>query len=128
MKWLMRSDNAIDWVLLACVAPLLIFGLVTMSSFTSESYYFYRQVTWVLLSISLLLSFSLIDWRFLRRSEILVSIYSFIIVVLLLLFVVGTISKGAQSWFSFGGMSLQPADFMKLSLVLMLAKYFSKRH
>lgn len=128
MKWLTRNDSCIDWVLLASVAPLLIFGLVTMSSFTSESYYFSRQVAWVLLSISLFLAFSLIDWRFLRRSGVLVGIYLFLVAILLLLFVIGTVSKGAQSWLAFGGMSLQPADFMKLALVLMLAKYFSKRH
>jgi rod shape determining protein RodA len=99
-----------------------------MSSFTSESYFFYRQVTWILLSLAIFFGFSLVDWRFLRRSGILVGGYLFLVGLLLLLFVIGTVTKGAQSWLSLGGFSLQPADFMKLVLVLMLAKYFSKRH
>ncbi len=37
-------------------------------------------------------------------------------------------SHGAQSWFNFGGFSFQPVDVMKLVLVLILAKYFSRRH
>jgi rod shape determining protein RodA len=38
------------------------------------------------------------------------------------------VSKGAQSWFDFGTISFQPADFIKLIIVILLAKYFSKRH
>lgn len=128
MRWLLRQNSRIDWVLFFSLLPLLIFGLVTMSSFTSESYFFYRQVTWILLSLAIFFGFSLVDWRFLRRSGILVGGYLFLVGLLLLLFVIGTVTKGAQSWLSLGGFSLQPADFMKLVLVLMLAKYFSKRH
>jgi rod shape determining protein RodA len=40
----------------------------------------------------------------------------------------GSVSHGAQSWFDFGGFSFQPADMMKLVLVIILAKYFSRRH
>ena len=128
MRWFLRQDSQIDWVLFFSLLPLPIFGLVTMNSFTSESYFFYRQVTWVLLSLAIFFGFSLIDWRFLRRSGTLVGIYLSLVSLLLLLFVMGTVTKGAQSWLLLGGFSLQPADFMKLALVLMLAKYFSKRH
>ena len=36
--------------------------------------------------------------------------------------------KGAQSWFDLGFASFQPSDVAKLALILVLAKYFSKRH
>jgi rod shape determining protein RodA len=45
-----------------------------------------------------------------------------------LLFFLGKISNGAQSWFSFGAFSFQPSDMIKLVVILMLAKYFSRRH
>jgi rod shape determining protein RodA len=45
-----------------------------------------------------------------------------------LLFILGHISHGAKSWFSFGYFSFEPADMMDLILVLILAKYFSRRH
>jgi rod shape determining protein RodA len=44
------------------------------------------------------------------------------------LFVVGKVAGGAQSWFDFGGISFQPADFIKLIIIILLSKYFSKRH
>jgi rod shape determining protein RodA len=47
---------------------------------------------------------------------------------LLFLFILGQVSNGAQSWFNFGGIFLQPVDMMKLVLILVLAKYFSRRH
>jgi len=36
--------------------------------------------------------------------------------------------KGARSWLSFGAFSLQPSDPVKILVVLILAKYFSRRH
>lgn len=40
----------------------------------------------------------------------------------------GKVAKGAQSWFSVGGVSFQPVDLVKLVLIALLAKYFSRRH
>src|SRR4030065_650058 len=48
--------------------------------------------------------------------------------MLLILFGWGHVAKGAQSWFKVGSFAFQPADAMKLLLVLILAKYFSRRH
>jgi len=44
------------------------------------------------------------------------------------LFLVGHTSGGAESWFQIAGVSFQPADFIKLIIIILLAKYFSKRH
>ncbi len=118
----------VDWILFLATLPLLWFGLITMNSFTADQYYFDRQLVWASLAIILFFGLSFVDWRFLRRSGVLVSFYGLLILLLSLLFVFGHISKGAQSWLSFGGFGLQPADFMKLALIGMLAKYFSKRH
>lgn len=126
-KWLGKFEH-IDWWLFGATLPLLGAGLVTMHSFTESSYYFERQLLWIFVAVVLFFVASLIDWRFLRRSGVIVSIFSFLIVLLFGLSVFGRIVKGAQSWFSFGGVSLQPADFMKLALIFILAKYFSRRH
>src|SRR3989344_2211908 len=98
MWFLHRLVRQVDWVLLLSAFALSAGGLVTMDSFVSPNYFFERQLIW--LGIALLAA--------------------------LLLF--GQTIKGAKGWFSFGLFSLQPADFMKLSLILILAKYFSRRH
>jgi len=59
---------------------------------------------------------------------VLVFLFLFSSFILLVLIILGHISNGAKSWFSFGLFSFQPVDLMKLVLVLVLAKYFSRRH
>lgn len=118
----------IDWILLLSTVPIVVAGLLTMNSFTSESYFFDRQLSWFLFSLAVFFIGSLIDWRFLRRSGVVVSIYLAIVFLLVSLFVVGQIYQGAQSWLSIAGFSLQPVDLMKIALVAVLAKYFSRRH
>ena len=37
---------------------------------------------------------------------------------------IGHTAKGAESWFVLGPLRVQPAEFMKIGVVLMLAKFF----
>lgn len=99
-----------------------------MNSFTSQSYFFNRQVIWIAVSLAGLVLASTIDWRFLRQSEVVAVLFVISVIGLALLVVAGVVVKGAQSWFSLGFFSFQPVDFMKLVLILVLAKYFSRRH
>jgi rod shape determining protein RodA len=108
--------------------PVLGAGLVTMKSFTGETSFFSHQLMWIGISFLFLFSFSFIDFRFLKRTDVLVTIFLIFSGLLLMLFFFGHTAKGAQSWFSFGGFSFQPSDMMKLVVILMLAKYFSRRH
>lgn len=118
----------IDWLLFCFILPVLGAGLITMKSFTEETPYFSHQLIWILLSFIVMFIFSYFDFRFLKRTDVLVSIFLIFSFLLTLLFIAGHTAKGAQSWFSFGGFSFQPSDMMKLVVILMLAKYFSRRH
>ncbi len=118
----------IDWLLFLFILPVLGAGLVTMKSFTGETSYFSHQLVWIGISFIIFFLFSYIDFRFLKRTDVLVMLFAFFSGLLLLLFVTGHISRGAQSWFSFGGFSFQPSEMMKLVVILLLAKYFSRRH
>lgn len=121
--------SPIDWVLFLALVPLVGAGLLTMDSFVgADNYFFSRQIIWVVASVSIFFLFSTIDWRFLRRSNVLMILFSFSLALLLLLFIAGYIAKGAQSWFRFGSFSFQPSDLVKIFVILILAKYFSRRH
>ncbi len=71
---------------------------------------------------------ALVDWRFLKRTDIVTILFICANVLLVLLFFTGYTAKGAQSWFRIGAFSFQPSDFVKIFLILILAKYFSRRH
>jgi len=118
----------IDWILLLTTLPLLGAGLITMSSFTGADNYFTKQLIWIGISLLVFFILSITDLRFLKKTEIITLGFAITCGVLLLLFVVGTASKGAQSWFRLGFFSIQPSDPAKLMLILLLSKYFSRRH
>jgi len=120
--------NKIDWALIAFVLPILGAGLLTMNSFSGDSSYFTRQIYWIIFSLIIFVVFSFIDFSFLKKTNILVFLFLAFSGLLAILFFLGQISHGAQSWFDLGGFSFQPSDVMKLVLILVLSKYFSRRH
>jgi rod shape determining protein RodA len=122
------GGRGFDWILFFATIPLLAAGLVTMNSFTGVGAYFGKQVVVVLLALGVCVGLSFVDFRFLRRTQVLTAIYLSIVGALCALFIVGSVVKGAQSWIHFGLFSFQPSDPAKLALILVLAKYFSRRH
>ena len=123
-----KSFLALDWVLVSAIVPILGAGLVTMNSFVGQSFLFDKQVLWIGISFICFFVFSFFDWRFLRRTDILVGLFVMSAIFLILLFLIAPSTKGAQSWFKFGDVSFEPADLIKLILIAILAKYFSRRH
>ncbi|HTE49002.1 MAG TPA: rod shape-determining protein RodA [Candidatus Paceibacterota bacterium] len=124
-------SREIDWLLVFFILPIIVAGLVTMKSFTpleDAGDFFSKQVIWILVGFTIFFIFSFVDFRFLKRTDVLVFIFILNSVILLSLFILGYVSHGSKSWFDFGFFSFQPVDMMKLVLVLILAKYFSRRH
>lgn len=117
-----------DWILVGTAILISLAGLVTMNSFVGESHYASRQVIWLCLALIGFFACSMVDFRFLRRTGVIIAFFVVISAVLLLLFVIGHVSHGAQSWFNFGLFSFQPSDPAKVILILLLSKYFSRRH
>lgn len=118
----------IDWVMLASAVVLVFFGLITMNSFVGENSFFEKQLIWLGVSVAVFFGTSFVDWSFLKRTQVLVTIFAVLVAVLIFLLVAVRAVKGAQSWFDLGFFSFQPTDFAKLTLILILAKYFSRRH
>ena len=117
-----------DWLTLGCAVLLSLLGLLTMNSFQSGDPFFTRQAVWLFISVAVYFVASKVDWRLLRRSGVAAGIYAVLIVPLLFLLMLGTAVKGAKSWLSFGSLGIQPVELAKLALIIVLSKYFSRRH
>jgi len=117
-----------DWLIFFGILPLIAAGLITMYSFGETNILFLRQVVWLGIAFLLFVVVSLADLRFLRETRFVMTLYTITCVILLLLFLAGSTFKGATSWFDFGFFAFQPSDPAKLVLILVLAKYFSRRH
>ena len=121
----LRIHDVTLFVAMVCV---LVAGLLTMSSFEGHDSYFWKQGLWMIITLSAFLFVSRFEYRFLKQTRTVLFLYISVLAVLILLFLMGHVSKGAQSWFQFAGVAFQPADLMKLALIIVLAKYFSRRH
>ncbi|MEY2665744.1 MAG: rod shape-determining protein RodA, rod shape determining protein RodA [Candidatus Parcubacteria bacterium] len=128
MNQLRALFSGFDFVLFLPVLGLSFLGLVTMYSHVGENDFFNKQIIWILAATIALLFAMIPDYRFLRSGNTIFYIFLITVALLALVLVVGEITLGAQSRFDFGFFSLQPADPAKLVLILVLAKYFAKRH
>jgi rod shape determining protein RodA len=66
------------------------------------------------------------DYRRLERSAFVV--YLLVLLAVLAVPVVGRVSGGARRWLALGPFSLQPSEFMKLALVIALARHFARTY
>ncbi|MDO8604799.1 MAG: rod shape-determining protein RodA [bacterium] len=119
---------SIDWVLLLATSVIVVFGLITMNAFVGENLFFQKQLISFAVAIGAFFVATRIDTDMLKRTDVLVTLFLLMSTLLLILFGIGHAAKGAQSWFKIGLFAFQPADAMKLLLILILAKYFSRRH
>src|SRR3989344_4462537 len=118
----------IDWILFLTTLPILGAGLISMYTFVGINNFFERQLIWIVVGLVTMFGLSVLDFRVLKKTYAILALFLFSAGLLTLLFLLGSVVKGAQSWFHFGLLAFQPADPMKLVLILLLAKYFSRRH
>ena len=124
----MRFLKRTDWLLLGSAVLLTLAGLSSMYGFGTGPSFAGRQFLWLAVGLFFFFILSSIDFRFLRKTGSVVALYLISLFFLMLLFAVGSVFHGAQSWFDLGLFSIQPADPAKLALIILLAKYFSRRH
>lgn len=118
----------IDWHLFLPALIISLAGLVTMDSFSGENYFFFRQAIWILAAVLIYLGATMVDWHFLRRTSVIMPIFLAMVAVLGILLAAGAARRGSVSWFNFGSLAFQPSDLAKLVIILILSKYFSRRH
>jgi len=122
----------IDWPIVVIVLILLGIGMASIySSSSAESGFlnFYKQAIFMGIGLVLMFIFALIDYRNLKDNSYLILIFYFIFVLLLAgLFVFGDKIRGVKSWYRIGHWAFAPTEFIKFILIILLAKYFSRRH
>lgn len=117
-----------DWTLLLPAVVLSLIGMLTMSTFGQGASLAPRQMLWLAISLCVYAGLSVFDVRFLRRTSVVVSLYGVALVLLVLVLVTTQAVMGAHAWFSLGPISFQPADLAKLAIIILLAKYLSRRY
>ncbi len=131
MPSLIHHIKKFDWLLMGAILLLMLLGLISLFSLmeTSASPFFYRQLIWAGVGLFMLVALSVVDFRIFRTQSFAIFVfYMLTILILVVLFVIQLKVRGVASWLNFGFFSFQPVELTKLTLIILLAKFFSKRH
>lgn len=127
-----KSYVRYDWLMIFFYIVLVAMGWINIYSAslsdTAEGFFDFdqiygKQMIWIGLSVLLIIFVLAIESKFYERFATLIYIAS--LLSLIGLFVLGKTIAGSTSWYDFGGVSIQPSEFVKATTALALAKYVS---
>ena len=118
----------INWFIVLIMSMIAGIGLAMMYSAGGEegTVYFSQQFTRFSVAFVVMLVIAVLPMRVLLDYAYI--IYFLCLLVLVAVDVAGHIGMGAQRWVKLGGFNLQPSEFMKLAVILVLARYFHNSH
>jgi rod shape determining protein RodA len=124
-----RLYHHIDWALVAAMLALCALGVTTIYSATFDptrgaSHRYVIQMYAIGIGLVAMLVALSLDYRTLTDKSHLVYLGILVVLVYVLLF--GHEGKGARRWIPLRGFNLQPSEFAKISVALVLAKFFGE--
>ena len=129
-----KDSKVGDWVMIYVIfaaISLTMIGLVMLFSagvVRGAQALLTKQIIWLALSLVMGLYAAFMDLDWLRRKSWFVFALCVIALILTLVPGIGVKVNGAQRWIGLGTLRIQPSEFAKIGLVIILAAYFSNRH
>lgn len=118
-----------DWVLLGMVLLISAIGIINLYSATSNGEtigppLYLKQILWLAIGLSAMLIIAFVEYRY--YTDFAYIAHSVAIFLLIVVLIYGIITSGAQRWVKIGPLTFQPSEFVKISLILALAKFFQR--
>jgi rod shape determining protein RodA len=119
-----RMVPHVPWALIFCILAICGLGVWNLASAARPPHasVWTSQAIYMGIGLGVVLMVCLVDYRWIQRMT--VPIYVINILALIALRFIGHKAKGAESWFVLGPVRVQPAEFMKIAVILMLAKVY----
>ena len=123
-----RTTNWVTAYIVVASIGLTMIGLVMLFSagaVRGAQDLLFKQTIWMLFSFLVGLYASVVNLEWLKNRSVI--IFSLCILALLLTLIpgIGVKVNGAQRWIGLGPLRIQPSEFAKIGIVLILAKYFA---
>lgn len=131
----MNKLRKIDIPLTIVFSLLVIIGLIMVYSasnvvalykYNDEFYFFKRELIFGLVGTFIMILIINMNVSKIYKMTTIIFIIGVALLILVLIPGIGIIRGGARSWIGFGSFSIQPAEFSKIVLVLLLSKYLSQ--
>lgn len=124
IKW-----QKIDWLLFFAIVILLVLGIsilysLSLNTETANFLVFKKQIFFALSGLALFFIVASINYNVWLTYGKMIFILFALVLVFVLFF--GTQVKGTTGWLSLGIFRIQPVEFAKLALIIILARYFSR--
>lgn len=119
-----------DFSFLGSMSAIFLVGVLNLYSATHTQAHegldslYKSQIGWYFLAVTVAIAISFINPKTIERFAYLG--YGVTLFLVLLVMLIGKVGMGAQRWLVIGPIRMQPSEFMKLGLVLALAKFFTK--
>jgi rod shape determining protein RodA len=123
--------GSVDWPLLVVVLILMVMGVATVYSTAWDpehprlfdfSMVYGKQIMWVGISLFLGMLVFLIDSDIYRKFALPIYIFAISLLVIVLFM---PEKNGARSWLGIGPLGIQPGEFAKIAVAILLARYLS---
>lgn len=116
-----------DWTLFGLILVIAGIGILNLYSATtaievSGTPYYLKQIFWLLIGMLMMMVIAFVEYRFFLDMAYIIYGIAFILLITVLGY--GMVTSGAQRWIRIGSLSFQPSEFVKISLILTLAKFF----
>lgn len=124
-----RHIRKLDFTLISVTIAIICYGVAAIYSAKkggdTGTEYAVRQIIWAVVGFILMIAVSTVDHHsYARFSK---HIYFGNMLLLLAIQIIGHSAKGAQRWIGFGPVRVQPSEFAKLAIILILAVYLATR-
>ncbi|WP_298667646.1 FtsW/RodA/SpoVE family cell cycle protein, partial [uncultured Haemophilus sp.] len=116
----------VDYAMILVVFFLAIFGLIMLFStssyeaglkFDDQAFYLKKQIKAVIVGIAGMFFISVFpDYHFYKKISL--PFYLFAMGMVLLIIPFGSEAKGAKRWLRIGGLSIQPAEIVKIAIII----------
>lgn len=124
--------------LLIIISTLLLLSIGVIMVYSSSAvlayhemgdyaYYVKRQLIFAVLGIIAMFVMMNLDYWVFRKWSKVILIACFVLLLLVLIPGVGLVRGGARSWLGIGAFSIQPSEFMKLAMIIFMAKWLSEQ-
>lgn len=124
-----KNFKLLDKRLLIYVLILVFYGLFVLNSavHSLQGHHMRNQLTATFLGLSTILIILILDMDFIKKMYL--PIYLICVVLLIAVRIIGVGDNwGARSWIALGPIQFQPSEFVKVGLILSLARFIEIHH